>query len=77
MIFSHNGELFSKNAFSAGNYKNMDMSELNMTNERDYAAYLALVSSGQGRNSDKALDNLKQSMGNQTWTQYCSTRSKS
>ena len=77
MIFSHNGELFSKNAFSAGNYKNMDMSELNMTNERDYAAYLALVSSGQGRNSDKALDNLKQSMGNQTWTQYFNSRSKS
>ena len=71
---SHNGELFSKNAFSAGKYKTMDMSELNMTNERDYAAYLALMSSGQGKNGDKALANMKQSMGNQTWPEYCSTK---
>ena len=56
MIYSHNGELFSKNAFSAGKYKTMDMSELNMTNERDYAAYLALMSSGQGKNNKKAED---------------------
>ena len=52
----------------------MDMSELNMTNERDYAAYLALMSSGQGKYYKKAEDNMKQSMGNQTWTEYCSTR---
>ena len=52
----------------------MDMSELNMTNERDYAAYLALMSSGQGKNGDKAVANMNKSMGKQTWPEYCSTR---
>ena len=74
IYFSHNAELFSKGAFSMGKYRKLDMSELNMTNERDYAAYMALVSSGQGSHSDRALANLQQSLGNQTWAQYCSTR---
>ena len=68
---SHNAELFSKNAFSAGQYKNKDMAELDMTNERDYATYMALVSSGQGKNSDKMLENLKTKLGNKTWIEYC------
>ena len=74
LISSHNGELFSKNAFSAGHYKNQDMSEFNMTNERDYAAYMALMSSGQGKNGKKALENMNKSLGGQTWPEYCSTR---
>ena len=71
LYFSHNGELFSKNAFSAGLYKNKDMAELDMTNERDYATYMALVSSGQGKNSEKMLENLKTKLGNKTWIEYC------
>lgn len=45
-----------------------------MTNERDYAAYLALMSSGQGKNGKKALENMNKSLGGQTWPEYCSTR---
>ena len=69
--FSHNAELFSKNAFSAGLYRNKDMVDLDMTNERDYATYMALVSSGQGKNSEKMLENLKNKLGNKTWIEYC------
>ena len=71
LYFSHNAELFSKNAFSAGLYKNKDMVDLDMTNERDYATYMALVSSGQGKNSEKMLENLKTKLGNKTWVEYC------
>ena len=71
LYFSHNAELFSKNAFSAGSYINKDMAELDMTNERDYATYMALVSSGQGKNSEKMLENLKTKLGNKTWIEYC------
>ena len=71
LYFSHNAELFSKNAFSAGLYKNKDMVDLDMTNERDYATYMALVSSGQGKNSEKMLENLKSKLGNKTWIEYC------
>ena len=74
LYFSHNAELFSKNAFSAGSYINKDMAELDMTNERDYATYMALVSNNQGINGQAARDKLKQSLGNQTWSQYCSSR---
>jgi len=77
----HNGELFSKNAFTAGKYKKLDMAKLeltnsvlDMTNERDYATYMALVSNNQGINGQAARDKLKQSLGNQTWSQYCSSR---
>ena len=76
-IFSHNGELFSKNAFSAGKYKDLDMGELDMTNERDYATVMALMANNQGKNGDKALERLKQSLDNKTWVEYCSTRIKS
>ena len=71
LYFSHNAELFSKNAFSAGSYINKDMAELDMTNERDYATYMALVSSGQGKNSEKMLEKLKTKLGNKTWIEYC------
>ena len=71
LYFSHNAELFSKNAFSAGAYKTKDMGDLDMTNERDYATYMALVSSGQGKNSQKMLENLQAKLGNKTWIEYC------
>ena len=61
----------------AGHYKELDMSELDMTNERDYAAYMALVSSNQGLHSDKMKERLQQSLDGQTWQQYCSSRIKS
>merc|ERR1719342_998762 len=67
----HNAELFSKNAFSAGKYKNQDLGELDMTNERDYATYMALVSSGQGKNSDKMLEKLRTTLGSKSWAEYC------
>ena len=73
--------MFSKNAFTAGKYKKLDMAKLeltnsvlDMTNERDYATYMALVSNNQGINGQAARDKLKQSLGNQTWSQYCSSR---
>ena len=47
------------------------MGDLDMTNERDYATYMALVSSGQGKNSEKMLENLKTKLGNKTWIEYC------
>ena len=63
--------MFSKNAFTAGKYINQDLGELDMTNERDYATYMALVSSGQGKNSEKMLEKLKAKLGNKSWSEYC------
>ena len=47
------------------------MADLDMTNERDYATYMALVSSGQGKNSEKMLETLHTKLGNKTWIEYC------
>ena len=69
--------MFSKNAFMAGHYKDLDLSEMDMTNERDYAAYMALVSSGQGRNSEMMKTRLEQSLGGGSWQEYCKPRIKS
>ena len=55
----------------AGHYKDLDLSEMDMTNERDYAAYMALVSSGQGKNSDKMLEKLRTTLGSKSWAEYC------
>ena len=50
---------------------NQDLGELDMTNERDYATYMALVSSGQGKNSDKMLEKLRTTLGSKSWAEYC------
>ena len=42
-----------------------------MTNERDYATYMALVSSNQGKNSEKMVEKLKTTLGTKSWTEYC------
>ena len=69
--------MFSKNAFMAGHYKDLDLSEMDMTNERDYAAYMALVSSGQGKNHEMMKTRLEQSLGGGSWQEYCKPRIKS
>ena len=69
--------MFSKNAFMSGHYKSLDLSEMDLTNERDYAVYMALVSSGQGTNSERMRRRLEQSLGGGSWQEYCKPRIKS
>ena len=42
----HNTQPFSKFAFVDGKYRQFDMTELNITNMRDWAMFIALSSAG-------------------------------
>ena len=48
----HNSEPFGKFPFLRGEYKEMDMSDLNLEVTKEYALYIALRSSGQGKNKE-------------------------
>jgi hypothetical protein len=50
----HNSDPFSKIAFHDGQYKDFDMSELNITNVRDYSMYMALLSKKEGKGGSGA-----------------------
>ena len=47
------------------------MSELDMSNVRDFAMFMALTSNNQGKNGERALANFKTRMGNSTWSEMC------
>ena len=68
----HNAELFSKFAFGMGKYIDLDMAELDLTNVRDFATYLALTANSQGKGGERALARLRESLGEKSWAQHCS-----
>jgi hypothetical protein len=45
---------FSKFAFMKGNYSMFNLAELDITNTRDYAMFMAIVSAGQGVGAQEA-----------------------
>ena len=67
----HNTERFSKVAFGLGKYIDLDMSDYDLTKVRDFATYLALTANSQGKGGERALARLKESLGENTWSQYC------
>ena len=71
MSFSQNSELFSKIQFSFNKYHDMDLSSLDITNTRDFATYMALVSNGQGKGGEKALDAFYRKTNNSSLAQWC------
>ena len=52
-----------------GKYQDFDMSQLDLTNVRDYATYLALTANNQGVNGQVALE--RWTSKNLSWKQYC------
>jgi len=54
----HNADPFSKFKFLQGEYEDWDMSRLDLTNVRDYAMYMAVASSSQGRYTGQAMKNF-------------------
>lgn len=52
----HSDKPFSKFDFVANKYKDFDMTNLDITNVRDYAIYMALSSKNQGKGRSKAWD---------------------
>ena len=54
-----------------GKYREYDMAELDMTNTRDYAMFMALTSSNQGKNGNIALATFYKKTGNSSWSEYC------
>ena len=85
----HNDEMFSKFAFQRGEYRELDLSQLDITQVtqvtlnhtdnqqqvRDYTTYMALVANSQGRGGEAALQRLQDTLGNQTWTRFCQQQS--
>ena len=68
----HNPDRFSKFAFRRGEYRDFDMSDLDVTKARDYATYVALTANSQGKGGEKALATLREKLGGKTWNEYCS-----
>merc|ERR1712117_218418 len=79
----HNAERFSKLAFGMGSYKNEDMKDLDITKVRDYATFMALVSTGQGHGNDTAMDKFNKTVvgddkrtNDVVWSEFCDKRLK-
>merc|ERR1719483_168253 len=53
----HNSEPFSKFSFLRGDYKNYDLSSLDITNVRDFSVFMAVSSAGQGKGGEMAWQN--------------------
>ena len=67
----HNAELFSKLAFGMGKYIDLDMAELDLTNVRDFATYIALTANSQGKGGEAAMARLREKLGEKSWAEYC------
>ena len=50
----HNPDRFSKFAFRTGKYRDFDLADLDLTNVRDFATYVALTANSQGRGGERA-----------------------
>ena len=48
------------------------MADLDLTNVRDFATFLALMANKQGQNGEVALE--KWNIKNSTWKQYCKSK---
>ena len=68
---SQHQELFSKLAFGINKYVDYDMSELDITVVSGYAAYMALTSNGQGKNSEVALEALHKKTNGLSIAEWC------
>ena len=58
-----------------GKYAEWNMADLDVTNTRDYAMYMALAANNQGHNASIALDSLNKKKENLTWPEYCKDKS--
>ena len=67
----HNMDVFSKYTFLKGNYTNYSMEDLDLTNVRDWAMYIALSSADQGQHGDIAWDNFINKTGGRPLREYC------
>ena len=72
----HNAEPFSKFRFIDGVYQDWDLGSLDITNTRDYAMYMAIVSAGQGRNQEQAMRNYKEKEHGIQLNKLCKIRNK-
>ena len=68
-----NSDRFSKLAFGLGQYKDLDMSNLDLTEAEDFATYMALRSSGQGKGIEE-LDKKYNITGDGSLRNLCTTR---
>lgn len=67
----HHEQRFNKFAFDRGEYNKFNMSSLDITNVRDFATYIALVSNGQGEHGDIAIKNFKHKTNSTSLAKYC------
>ena len=66
----HNANLFGKFPYLNGKYRQMDMSDLDIRTVRDWAVFIALRSTGQGKNGKIAWNNF-QTKYNTSLSQFC------
>lgn len=59
----HNAHPFSKFTFLRGGYRDYDMADLDITNLRDYAMYMANASHMQGKNASLVMEKYRQNVG--------------
>jgi hypothetical protein len=69
----HNDQPFSKFAFLMGKYDKWDMSNLTLTNTRDFPMFMALDSARVGVNRTVAMENFKQTLKGNTFAEYCAS----
>ena len=66
----HQG-LFSKLAFGINMYVDFDMSKLDITVVSGYAAFMALTSNGQGKNSEVVMEALHKKTSGLSIAEWC------
>lgn len=67
----HNSEPFSKFAFLRGDYKQRELSGLDLSNVRDYAIFMAVSSAGQGSGTDTAWQGFRNKYNGTELGQLC------
>ena len=67
----HNPDRFSKFAFRQGEYTDFNMADLDLTNVRDFATYIALTANNQGKGGEAAMARLREKLGEKSWAEYC------
>ena len=79
-LFRHNAERFSKLAFGMGKYKGEDMAGLDITRGRDYATFMALTATGQGKGGEAAIARFNETVlggagedkpNDEIWKEFC------